>query len=108
MWARTFVRAHMRKTLCLLAVLILLKAHYTPVEGTDPEYAQGAIERNELPHREVTPFAWLIAVPEPGDPRQWQQKLNDTVDAKHGVFRVTPASEEEKRKVESGEITLQK
>jgi hypothetical protein len=88
--------------------MILLKAHYTPVEGTDPEYAQSAIERNELPHREVSRFAWLIAVPEPGDPRHWQQKLNETVDASHGAFRVTAASEEEKRKVASGEITLQK
>ena len=99
----------MRRSLCLVAaVIILLKAHYTPVKGTDPEYAQGAIERNELPHREISRFVWLIGVPEPGDPSDWQQKLNATVDAKHGVFRVTPASEEEKRKVESGEITLQK
>jgi len=99
----------MRRSLCLVAaVIILLKAHYTPVKGTDPEYAQGAIERNELPHREVSPFIWLIGVPEPGDPNQWQRNLNDAVDPKHGAFRVTAASEEEKRKVESGEITLQK
>jgi len=99
----------MRRGFCfLVAVIILLKAHYTPIKGSDPEYGQGAIERNELPHREIARFVWLIGVPEPGDLREWQQKLNDAVDPKHGSFRVSAASEEEKRKVESGEITLQK
>ncbi len=99
----------MRRSICLIAaVIILLKAHYTPVQGTDPEYGQGAIERNELPHREIARFVWLIGVPEPGDPNEWRQKLNDAVSATHGSFRVSAASEEEKRKVESGEITLQK
>ena len=88
-------------------MLILLQAHYTQVKGTDPEYAQGAIEKNDLPHREIAQFIWLIGVPEPGDPSAWQERLNAAVDPKHGSFRVKEATEEEKRKVESGEITLQ-
>jgi hypothetical protein len=86
---------------------VLLKAHYTQVEGSDPEYAQGAIEKNDLPHREIERFVWLIRVPAPGDPADWEQRLNASVDRKHGTFRVTSASPEEQRKVESGEITLQ-
>jgi hypothetical protein len=88
--------------------MLLLKALYTPVTGTDPEYAQGAIERNDLAHREVVHFAWLIEVPEPGDAAQWRARLNETVDAAHGSFDVVPASEDERRKVECGEITLQR
>jgi hypothetical protein len=35
---------------------VLLKARYTAVEGTDPEYGQGAIERNDLrPPPSATP-----------------------------------------------------
>ena len=86
---------------------MLLKAHYTQVEGSDPEYAQGAIEKNDLPHREIARFVWLIRVPAPGDPAEWQRRLNGSVDRKHGSFRVIAASPEEQRKVESGEITLQ-
>src|SRR5947207_10228091 len=89
----------------LLLSLIILKAIYTPVPNTDREYAQSAIERNELAHREIARNVWLIEVPEPDD---WQTRLNAAVDRKHGSFRVTDASDEEKKKVESGEITLQK
>jgi hypothetical protein len=85
--------------------MILLKAFYMPVKGADPEYGQVAIEKNDLPHREVARFVWLIRVPEPDD---WQARLNAAVDPKHGSFRVTQATDEETRKVESGEITLQK
>lgn len=86
---------------------VLLKAIYTPVKDTDPEYGQVAIEKNELPHREIERFVWLIQVPAPGDPEHWRRELNAAVDRKHGSFRVTAASAEEQQKVESGEITLQ-
>jgi hypothetical protein len=86
----------------------LLKARYTAVPDSDPEYAQGAIERHELAHREIEHFVWLIQVPLPGDVAEWTRKLNDAVDARHGSFRVEKATDEERRKVESGEITLQK
>jgi len=92
----------------LMMTVVLLKAHYTPVKGSDPEYGQGAIEKNELPHREISRNVWLVQVPEPGDPPAWERNLNDAVDRKHGSFRVTPATPEEQRKVDSGEITLQK
>jgi hypothetical protein len=98
----------MRIATLLLMAAVLLKAHYTQVKGSDPEYAQGAIERNDLPHREIARFIWLIQVPEPGDPATWERKLNESVDRKHGSFRVMPATPEEQRKVDSGEIALQK
>jgi hypothetical protein len=85
----------------------LLKALYTATPGSNPEYAQGAIERNELPHREITTFVWLIRVPDPGSPAEWERRLNDAVASEHGSFRVVEASPEEKRQVASGEITLQ-
>lgn len=87
---------------------VLLEAHYTQTGGSDPEYAQGAIEKNDLPHREISRFVWLIQVAAPGDPAEWQRRLNAAVESKHGSFRVTPASAEEQRRVDSGEITLQK
>lgn len=86
----------------------LLKARYTPVPGTDPEYAQGAIEKNDLAHREIVEFTWLIDVPPPADPAEWQRLLNAAVSSEHGAFRVVEATEEEKRKVRDGEIALQK
>lgn len=86
----------------------LLRARYTPAPRTDPEYGQAAIERNDLPHREIARFTWLIDVPSPADPAEWQRRLNAAVSGKRGAFRVTEATEEEKRKVRSGEIVLQK
>jgi hypothetical protein len=86
---------------------VLLKAHYTQVAGSDPEYAQVAIEKNDLPHREIARFVWLIQVPAPGDPDEWERRLNASVDAKHGSFRVARASPEEQRLVDSGEVTMQ-
>src|SRR5712692_2360892 len=77
----------------------LLKAFYTPVKGSDPEYGQVAIEKNELPHREIERFVWLIQVPAPADPPDWQRRLNAAVDSKHGSFRVTRATEDEERLV---------
>lgn len=86
----------------------LLKAIYTPVAGTDREYGQGAIERSELAHREISRNVWLIRVPDADGPEAWQRRLNAAVDAKHGSFRVIDSSDDERRRVESGEITLQK
>ena len=86
----------------------LLKAFYSQVKGSDPEYGQVAIEKNELPHREIERFVWLIQVPGPADPSDWQRRLNAAVDPKYGSFRVTHASEEEKRRVAEGKIILQR
>jgi hypothetical protein len=86
---------------------VLLEARYTAVEGSDPEYAQCAIERNELPHREIERMVWIIQVPAPADVSEWKRRLNDAVDPRHGSFEVTPATDEERRKVECGEVTLQ-
>jgi len=92
----------------VIVCLVILKALYTPVPNTNPEYAQSAIERNDLAHREIARNVWLIRVGDPGDPSEWQQRLNAAVEAKHGAFRVIHATAEEERKVESGEVTLQK
>ena len=87
---------------------VLLKARYIAVEGTDPEYAQGAIERNELRHHPMPHFEWLILVEAPADAAEWRAKLNDAVDPKHGSFVVECASAaEEERAVRSGKITMQ-
>jgi hypothetical protein len=86
---------------------VLLKAYYTPVEGSDPEYGQVAIEKNELPHREIARLVWLIQVPAPADPPDWQRRLNDAVDRRHGSFRVSRATADEERQVAEGKITLQ-
>lgn len=87
---------------------VLLKARYTPVDKADPEYGQGAIEKNDLPHREISRFVWLIQVPAPGDAKEWQGKLNAAVAPEHGSFVVTAATLEEQQLVDCGEITLQK
>ncbi|MEO8034702.1 MAG: hypothetical protein ABI837_09735, partial [Acidobacteriota bacterium] len=84
----------------------LLEATYTPIEGSDREYGQGAIERNDLAHREIRPNVWVIRVPDDDGPATWTQRLNAAVDSKHGSFRVVEASDEECRGVESGEIAL--
>jgi len=87
---------------------VLLKARYTSVEGTDPEYAQGAIERNELRHRPLPHLEWLILVDGPAGPAEWQAKLNAAVDPKHGSFTVECATAEEERAVREGRITMQR
>lgn len=87
---------------------VLLEARYTAVEGSDPEYAQGAIERYELPHREIERMVWLIRVSGPADVAGWTRNLNEAVDPQHGSFKVAPATDEQRRKVECGEVTLQK
>ncbi|HXG57467.1 MAG TPA: hypothetical protein VNL91_00395 [Thermoanaerobaculia bacterium] len=83
------------------------RVSYTPVEGTDVEYGQGAIERNELVHAPLGPVTWLIRVACGDDAASWEKKLNASVDPKHGSFRVGPPSAEEMRKVERGEIRFQ-
>ena len=85
----------------------LLKAHYRQVEGTDPSYGQGAIERNELAHREIEPFIWLILVDE-GDSGNWRQRLDAVTNPKHGSWSVTKATPAEVEAVRSGKVKLQK
>jgi len=87
---------------------VLLKARYIAVEGTDPEYGQGAIERNELRHHPMPNLQWLILVEAPGDPATWQAKLNAAVDPKHGSFVVERPSAEEQDLVRSGKIKFQR
>jgi hypothetical protein len=87
---------------------VLLEARYTPVPGSNPEYAQGAIERNDLRHREIEPFVWVILVDAPADPAEWQRKLCASVDPKHGSFTVRPATAEEEEALRAGNITLQR
>ena len=88
--------------------MMILKVRYIAVEGTDIEYGQGAIERNELEHSVLGTTTWLIRVAVPGDARAWDAKLNASVDPHHGCFHVEQPTEEELRRVKSGEITFQK
>jgi hypothetical protein len=87
---------------------MILKVRYTAVEGTDIEYGQGAIERNELEHGVLDTSTWLIRIAAPGDPRSWEAKLNASVDPSHGCFHIEQPTEEELRRVESGEVAFQK
>jgi hypothetical protein len=87
---------------------VLLEARYRQVAGSNPEYAQGAVEKNDLPHREVRPMVWVILVDEPGDPDEWRQRLDAVTDPKHGSWSVGKATPEEIEGVRSGTITLQK
>jgi hypothetical protein len=84
----------------------VLKARYIAVEGTDPEYGQGAIERNEVLHHPLPHLTWLIVAE--GTTEEWQTKLNASVDPKRGSFVVECASEEEEEAVRSGKITMQR
>ena len=87
---------------------VLLKARYTAVEGTDPEYGQGAIERNELRHHPLPHLEWLILTDAPVTPSELQAKLNDAVDPKHGSFVVESPTAQEEEQVRAGKITFQK
>lgn len=87
---------------------MILKVRYIAVEGTNIEYGQGAIERKELEHGVLDTSNWLIRIAAPGDPRSWEAKLNASVDPNHGCFHIEQPTEEELRRVESGEITFQK
>ena len=84
----------------------VLKARYIAVEGTDVEYGQGAIERNELLHHPLPHLTWLIVADV--NPDDLQAKLNAAVDPKHGSFVVECASEEEEAGVRSGKIAMQR
>ncbi|MGA8806232.1 MAG: hypothetical protein WB973_00040 [Thermoanaerobaculia bacterium] len=84
----------------------VLKAHYIAVEGTDVEYGQGAVERNELLHHPLPKLQWLIVTDLSAE--DLQSKLNEAVDPKHGSFVVECASEEEEAAVRSGKITMQR
>ena len=84
----------------------VLKARYIAVEGTDVEYAQGAIERNELLHHPLPHLQWLIVADV--TPAELQSKLNAAVDPRHGSFVVECASEEEEQAVRSGKIAMQR
>lgn len=87
---------------------VLLKARYTAVEGTDIEYGQGAIERNEVLHHPLPHLEWLILVDAPSTPADWQARLNAAVDPKHGSFAVECASAEEEKAVREGKIVMQR
>jgi hypothetical protein len=84
----------------------VLKARYIAVEGTDPEYGQGAIERSELLHHPLPHLTWLIVADV--TPAELQSKLNAAVDPKRGSFVVECASEEEEKAVQSGKIAMQR
>jgi hypothetical protein len=84
----------------------VLKARYIAVEGTDPEYGQGAIERNELLHHPLPNLRWLIVADVSAADLQTQ--LNDAVDPKHGSFVVECATPEEEEQVRSGKVTMQR
>src|SRR3954452_15755318 len=83
----------------------VLKSRYIAVEGTNPEYGQGAIERNDVLHYPLPHLTWLILAE--GSPDELPAKLNASVDPKHGSFVVGCASEEEERAVRSGKIAMQ-
>lgn len=85
----------------------ILKAQYIAVEGTDIEHGQGAIERNELPHFPLGPVLWLIRVPQPGDPAEWERELDAAVGRELGSFKVQLPTAEELRRVQAGEIAFQ-
>lgn len=87
-------------------LLVILRVCYTPVEGTDVEYGQGAIERLELAHAPLGDRTWLIRVDDP-DAARWQQRLNDAVDPHHGSFVVEQPTDDELARVQRGEITFQ-
>lgn len=87
--------------------VVVLKARYQLVPGTDPGYAQGAIERNDLRHRPLPGLVWLILVEGPADLATWQSKLNAAGDPKHGTFLVECPTAEEESAVRSGTIDFQ-
>ena len=90
--------------LFLLNSQTLFEARFT---GPDAEYAQGAIERQELLHVPVARDVWIFAADD-GDPETWQTRLNGSLDPKRGSFTVRCATPEEVDDVTSGRIALQR
>jgi hypothetical protein len=90
----------------LIPVLMILRIAYAPIDGTDVEYGQGAVERLGLAHAPLTDTAWLIRVDDP-DRAAWQKRLNEAVDPRHGAFTVDAPDGEELARVERGEISFQ-
>lgn len=86
---------------------MILKAIYLPAEGSDVEYGQGAIERNELSHAPLSDTQWLIRVDSSRDASEWQARLNRSVEAAHGSFRIETPAPEELERVASGAIAFQ-
>jgi len=88
--------------------MTILKVHYSAADGADIEHGQGAIERNELEHSVLARVSWLIRVPAPADSAEWRRRLDASVDRSLGCFIVERPSEEDLRRVESGELVFQK
>ncbi|MEA2165715.1 MAG: hypothetical protein QOK37_3842 [Thermoanaerobaculia bacterium] len=88
--------------------MTLFKAHYIAVEGTDPEYGQGAIERNEMRHHPLPQLRWLILTDEPTTAPELQARLNAAVDPKNGSFVIDAPSADEEEQVRSGKIEFQR
>ena len=90
----------------LIPVLMILRISYAPIDGTDVEYGQGAVERLELAHAPLTDRTWLIRVDDP-DLAAWRKRLNEAVDPRHGSFTVQQPGGDELARVERGEIRFQ-
>lgn len=103
-----FVLLPCRATADQARPMTILKVQYSAVPGTDVEHGQGAIERNELEHCVLAPAAWLIRVPAPAVPAEWNRRLDASVDPRYGCFIVQRPSEEELRLAASGELAFQK
>lgn len=86
---------------------VVRKAIYFPVEGTDIEHGQGAIERIEVSHCEVERNVWFVRLPAPGSCEDWQRRLNEVVGAPYGRFEVKELTESEQGRVDRGEIRFQ-
>ena len=86
----------------ILILAMLLKLTFN---GSDREHAQGAIERHDLPHREIVERVWLVEV-EQGTAEEWAERLTRSLP--EGRFHAKPASPDEVEKVRRGEIVLQK
>jgi hypothetical protein len=90
----------------LIPVLMILRISYAPIDGTDVEYGQGAVERLQLAHAPLTDRTWLIRVDDP-DLAAWQRRLDEAVDPRHGSFTVETPAPEDLARVEGGEIRFQ-
>lgn len=86
----------------------VFEVRFTPTPGANLELAQGAIERCEAQHRPLSPVLWVVVDEDGATAQQWERRLNDAVERGAGRFEVIDAGEELRRRVASGEITLQK